>query len=350
MRQPDPMVVRDREAGVALKVAVLGTGDMGCRHLDGWSTLGHEVVAVADADLRRAREVAERYGVERAFGDYRQALREASADVVSICLPLSEHAPATILAADNGKHVLTEKPLALNPGEAREMEAAVARAGVHFGVGFQRNLAPGVPILRDLAAEGVFGRPMLFTSDLLQEVRPKRAMHDRRGNNGPLTDAGCHYYLLWQTVFRSRPSRVYAQGRILGAGRLEIAHLPQLTVDTAAVTVEFESGDLASLTASWGLAEGFQLEGRSDRIVGPSGGAEFEVNRCITVYRGHGVERIEVESRNLWQHEIELFARAIGGGPPFPYGFAEGKQMIAVTEAIFESIDSGRPVTVGPGW
>lgn len=335
---------------MALRVVVLGTGDMGARHLDGWSALGHEVVAVADADIPRAQEAGERYGIRRMFGDYSQALREARADVVSICLPLSEHAPATILAAENCMHVFTEKPLARNLSEARQMEAAVARAGVHFGIGFQRNFAPGVAILRDLAAEGVFGRPMLFTSDLLQEVRPKRAMHDRRGNNGPLTDAGCHYYLLWQTVFRSRPSRVYAQGRILGAGRQEIAHLPQLAVDTAVVTVEFESGDLGSFTVSWGLAQGFQLRGRPDRIIGPAGGAEFEGNQCITLYRGTEVEEIEVESRNLWQHEIELFAQAIGGGAPFPYGFAEGKQMIAVTQAIFESIDSGRPVTVGAGW
>ena len=335
---------------MALRVLVLGAGDMGGRHLEAWAALGHEVVAIADADPARATEAAERHGIDRVFGDYRKALQDPGADVVSICLPLSEHAPATILAAQNGKHVLTEKPLARTPAEAREMEAAVAAAGVRFGVGFQRNLAEGVGILRELAAEGAFGRPMLFSSDLLMEVRPKRAMHDRRGNNGPLVDTGCHYWLLWQTVFRSRPSRIYAQGRIFGAGRPEIAHLPQLAVDTAVVTAEFESGDLGTFTVSWGLAGGFPLKGRQDRIIGPAGGAEFEVNRCITLYRGDGVEEIEIESRNLWQQEIELFAGAVGGGPPFPYGFAEGRQMMAVTQAVYDSIDSGRPVAVGPGW
>jgi myo-inositol 2-dehydrogenase/D-chiro-inositol 1-dehydrogenase len=333
-----------------LRVAVLGAGDMGSRHLEAWTSLGHEVVAIADANLERARAAAERYRIDRVFGDYRQALREPGSDVVSICMPLSEHAPATILAAGQGKHVFTEKPLCRNLAEAQEMQAAVGRAGVHFGIGFQRNFAQGVDILRQIAADGVFGRPMVFSSDLLQEVRPKRAMHDRSGNNGPLTDSGCHYYLLWQTVFRSRPSRAYARGRILGASRPEIAHLPQLTVDTAVVVVEFESGDLGTFTVSWGLAAGFQLRGRPDRIFGPVGGAEFEVNRCLTIYRGDAVEEIAIETKDLWRFEVDLFAQAVGGGPPFPYGFREGKQMIAVTQAIFESIDSGRPVAVGSGW
>lgn len=335
---------------MTLRVAVLGAGDMGGRHLEAWTSLGHEVVAIADADLERARAAAERYQVDRVFPDYRRALREPGVEVVSICMPLSEHAQAATLAAEQGKHVLSEKPLCRDLAEAREMEAAVGRAGVHFGIGFQRNLAEGVGILRQLASEGAFGRPMVFSSDLLMEVRPKRAMHDRSGNNGPLTDSGCHYYLLWQTVFRSRPSRVYAQGRILGASRPEIAHLPQLTVDTAVVVVEFESGDLGAFTVSWGLAAGCQLRGRPDRIVGPAGGAEFEVNRCLTIYRGDAVEEIAIEPKDLWKVEVELFAQAVGGGPPFPYGFREGRQMIAVTQAIFESIDSGHPVAVGSGW
>ncbi len=76
------------------------------------------------------------------------------------------------------------------------MEAAVNAAGVQFGLGFQRNLAEGVGLLRQWAAEGKFGRPMVFNSDLLQEVRPKWAMHNRNGNNGPLMDTGCHSYML----------------------------------------------------------------------------------------------------------------------------------------------------------
>ncbi len=329
-----------------LKVAVLGAGDMGGRHVAAWTAAGHRVVSVTDADERRARELAGRHAVGKVYGDYPRALCDPEPEVVSVCLPLALHAPAVVLAAEQGKHVLTEKPLARTIAEAERMEAAVRGAGVQFGVGFQRNLAEGVALLRRWAAEGLFGRPLVFSSDLLQEVRRKPGMHDRTGNDGPLTDAGCHYYLLWQTVFRSRPRLVSAQGRIIAGDRPELAHLAQLAIDTAVVVIEYESGDLGTLTVSWGLAAGALMRGRPDRVFGPRGGAEGKVNAGLTLYQEDRMEDVPFEPRDLHRVEVELFAGAIAGGPPYPYGFAEGRQMLAVTRAIHESIDSGRPVPV----
>lgn len=331
---------------MGLRVAVLGAGDMGLHHVEAWTRLGHEVVSITDVDRKRAAGLAERHGIARAFDDYREAVADPGADVVAICLPLPLHAPAAVLAARHGKHVLTEKPLCRTPAEADAMEAAVREEGVCFGVGFQRNLAEGVGLLRRWAADGRFGRPLVFSSDLLQEVRPKRAMHDRRGNNGPLTDAGCHYYMLWQTVFRSKPRAVYAQGRVLALERPEVSHLAELAIDTAVVTVEYESGDIGTLTVSWGLAEGFRLRGRPDRLIGPRGGAEGGVNGALTLYECDREERVDVAPRDLHEVEVGLFADAVRGGDPFPYGFREGRQILATTSAILESIDTGRPALV----
>jgi myo-inositol 2-dehydrogenase / D-chiro-inositol 1-dehydrogenase len=333
-----------------LKVAVIGAGDMGASHVLGWQLAGHEVISVTDVDEDRARRLGERFQIERTCSDYRAALADPEVEVVSVCLPLALHAPVTVAAAEAGKHVLCEKPLAPGPLEARAMEKAVSRAGVQFGIGFQRNLAEGVGLLRRWAEEGVFGRPMVFSSDLLQELRPKDAMHDRNGNQGPFTDAGCHYYLLWQTVFRSKPRSVYAQGRILGSGRAEKFHIDMLAIDTGVVTVEYASGDIGVFTASWGLAAGTQLRGRPDRVVGPDAGAQGEVNTELTLYRGDGEETVEIQGRNLHQVQAERFAEAVRGGRPFPYGMREAKQIMSVTLAIHRSIDSGRPEPVSYEW
>jgi len=327
-------------------IAVIGTGDMGNRHVNAWQALGHEVVSITDIDTERAEATAKTYGVNTIHHDFAEAIADPSVDIVSICLPLAFHALVTICAAQYGKHVFCEKPLARSFSEAAAMEVAVKQAGVQFGLGLQRNLAEGVGLLRGWAAEGRFGRPMVFSSDLLQEVRPKRAMHDRAGNNGPLMDAGCHYYMLWQTVFRSRPKTVYAQGRILAANRPEVALLDQLAIDTAVVTVEYESGDIATMTVSWGLAENYQMRGRPDRIIGPKGGADGSVNSGLTLYDGDAVEFIEIENKDLHQVEFALFIDALERGTPPPYGFTAGKQMLAVTLAIFESIDTGRVIPV----
>lgn len=327
-------------------IAVIGAGDMGGKHAEAWQLLGHDVVSITDVDAARAQDFASTHGIETIHRDYEEAIADSNVDIVSICLPLAFHAPVSICAARHGKHILCEKPLARTFREAAAMEAAVNAAGVQFGLGLQRNLAEGVGMLRQWATDGIFGRPMIFNSDLLQEVRPKWAMHDRNGNNGPLMDAGCHYYMLWQTVFRSRPKAVYAQGRVIASGRPEIAHFDQLAIDTAVVTVEYESGDIATMTVSWGLAEKYQMRGRSDRVFGPNGGAEGEVNRGLTLYAGDALERVPIESKNLHQVEFERFCEALESGGLPPSGFETGKQMLAITQAIHESIATGKVVPV----
>ncbi len=327
------------------KVAVIGTGDMGSRHIEGWTLAGHDVVALADVDLARARELADQHGVPDVYADYRELLADTDVAIVSICTPLALHAPITIAAAEHGKHVFCEKPLARSFAEAAAMEEAVRKAGVQFGIGFQRNLAEWVDLLACRTREGHFGHPLVFHSEALAEVRPKRVMHDRHGNNGPIMDTGCHFFLLWQTVFGSRPKAAYAQGRILAKDRPEIAHFKELAIDTAVITLAYESGDIATLTASWGLAAHTKLRPRPDRVFGPVGGAE-RTPHGLTLYRGDQIEDLPLAPENLHRKELALFANAIETGQPPVYGFQAGKEMLAVTLAIFQSIETGAVVPI----
>src|SRR5579875_2425702 len=144
-----------------MRIALIGAGDMGGRHVAAWRAIGHDVVAMADVDRGRAESLAAAQHVGTVETDYARAI--AAADVVSICLPLALHAEVTIAAARAGKHVFTEKPLAPTVSDAVRMEKAVTDAGVHFGLGFQRNLAGGIELLRQWAAEGRFGRPMVYS-------------------------------------------------------------------------------------------------------------------------------------------------------------------------------------------
>lgn len=330
----------------SFSVAVVGAGDMGSHHVTGWQAIGQRVVSVTDVDLDRARALAGRHAIEQVHRDIGIAVADPSVDIVSIALPLNLHAGTTIKAAAHGKHVFCEKPLAPSLADAAAMERAIAEAGVRFGLGMQRNLACGVGLLRDWAAEGRFGRPMIFNSDLLQPVRPKIAMHDRNGNNGPLTDAGCHYYLLWQTVFRARPTMVYAQGRILATGRQEVAGHRQLAIDTSVVTMAFESGDVATMTVSWGLPTGFGMAGRPDRVFGPAGGAEGSVETGLTLHMQDSTETVAIERQDLHALEFADFVRAIESGGRPAAGFPEGRELIMITHAIEESIATGQPVRV----
>lgn len=327
------------------KIAIIGAGAMGERHIEAWTAAGHEVVGLADIDRDRVGALARQYGVPTVEADYRALLDATDAAIVSVCTPLVLHAPVTIAAAERGKHIYCEKPLARSFDEADAMEAAVNRAGVRFAIGFQRNRDEAVGLLADWAREGRFGRPLVFSSDALAEVRPKRAMHDRRGNNGPLMDLGCHLYMQWQTVFDSRPVAAYAQGRTLAVGRPELAQIAELAIDTAVVTVEYESGDIGTLTVSWGLAAGAKQRGRPDRLVGPQGGAE-RTPEGLKVYDGDRVETVPLARGDLHQKAFVAFAEEVAAGRAPRYGFREGREMLALTEAIFRSIETGAPAPV----
>ncbi|GAA3401491.1 Gfo/Idh/MocA family protein [Paenibacillus hodogayensis] len=330
-----------------LKIAVIGAGDMGGNHVKGWISAGHQVVSITDTDSDRAVKLAYAYNIPALYSDYKEAIDDPQVDIVSICLPLVFHAPVTVYAAGRGKHVFCEKPLASSIEAAEAMQQAVERAGVQFGIGFQRNYAKGVGLVEQWASEGRFGRPLVFSSDLMQEVRPKVAMHDANGNQGPVMDACCHYFLMWQTVFRSKPKKVFASGGILAKGRPEIAHFEQLAIDTAVITVEYESGDIGTMNVSWGLPKKSQIRGRKDRIYGPKGGAEGAFNSFgraavqFELYEGDKTETVTVEQPELFQQEFEAFVEAIREGKPAPVGFRQGLDMLRLSHAVLESVRTG---------
>jgi predicted dehydrogenase len=107
----------------SMKIAVIGAGAMGRQHVKAWKLAGHEVVSIADLDMKLSKKLAEEFGVEKIYGDYRKAVEDPSIDIVSICLPLAMHAPVTVYAAENGKHIFCEKPLARSFEEVAQMEA-----------------------------------------------------------------------------------------------------------------------------------------------------------------------------------------------------------------------------------
>lgn len=335
------------------RIAVIGAGDMGRNHVRSWIAAGHNVVTLCDIGTERLEKLGREFNVPKLVTDYKEAINDPQIDIVSICLPLVFHAPVTIYAAQKGKHVFCEKPLASNQEAADEMEKAVKAvkaAGVQFGIGFQRNFSAGVDQVHQWIEEGKFGRPLVMYSDLLQEVRPKVAMHDANGNQGPVVDACCHTFMMWRTFFQSKPKKVYASGGVLAKGRPEIAHFEKLAIDTAVITVEYESGDIGSITVSWGLAKKFKMGGRPDRIFGPKGGAEGAFNNFgmqvlkIELFDGDNRETVELKQPDLFQVELERFAEAIVSGKPAPVSFQQGREMLRLSHAVLESIETGKIV------
>ena len=335
------------------RIIVIGAGDMGRHHARAWKARGHIIAGIVDIDVTRAQGLAAEVECHETWTDYHQALEALpTADIVDICVPLSEHMPVTILAAQMGKHILCEKPLARSINEADLMERAITDNNVKFACAFQRNLSPGVELLTKWMAEGMIGSPAIFNSDLLQEVRPKRFMHDAENNNGPVVDTCPHYFLLWETVFADQPITIYAQGSVAATNRLEISQFSQRAIDTASIIVKYEKGHVGSMTVSWALAQDTVITGRPDRIVGPKGGAEG-VNFHDFTWEGFNLfhesscQFVSIPKINVFERQVDFFIEYVEGirlKPPSD--LYQARHLLRMSLAALESIKTGRVISL----
>lgn len=144
---------------LAPRAIVVGTG-FGCRvHVPAVRAAGFEVVALVGTDADRTRRRAERSGVPLAFTDLDTALAIEEVAAVTVSTPPHTHAAVAIAAARAGKHVICEKPFALDAAQAREMLAAAEAAGVTHLVGHEFRWAPERAVAARAIAAGLVGEP-----------------------------------------------------------------------------------------------------------------------------------------------------------------------------------------------
>lgn len=141
-----------------IRIGVIGCGGIAQSHLNALRQLPEfEVIAAADLDLGRAQRAAADFGIPEACGDYREMLRR-DLDAVSICLPHHLHREAAVAAAEAGKHVLCEKPMATTLADADAMIAAAEQAGVILMIGQVLRFRPANQKARDIITTGGIGQ------------------------------------------------------------------------------------------------------------------------------------------------------------------------------------------------
>jgi len=334
-----------------LRVCIVGCGMMGTIHAARWNRLPEaQVVAVADIRPDRAEKLAGDYGLDRWYLDYREAVVRDDVDVVSVCIPTALHPEVAVLAANHNKHVLSEKPIALTLAGADAMIEAARRNRVKLGIGFMRRYTPIMDGLRTMIAEGRFGRPLAYHALDARELRPKREMHDAQANGGPVIDMGVHLFDIWNCIFASEPVEVSAQGMILAQGRPEVAHVRELAIDTATVSVRYASGDTGTFVACWALPTGVNPSGGPDRIFGPKAAVEIAwggANQQARLAHDASGWTVAVSNdQDMYQTEIANFARCILDDHPPVAGGSEGRAALRIALAAIESIKTNRSISL----
>lgn len=335
---------------MTLRVAVIGAGFIGVDHATAYAQRPDaEIVAVADVDLARAGEIADRFGA-RAFGDHRTMLREVRPDAVSVCVPTALHRAVVDDAAAAGAHVLLEKPMAATVPDCDLIAAACRRAGVTLMLGFTHRFHRELITARRIIEEGRIGRPML-AQDVFSfgEHEPWPAWYyDRAASGGgELMHDAVHLVDRLAWLVGSPIVEVYGRTTTYARGIEGVE-------DGGVAVLAFASGAIASLFVNESTyplradAATVPMPGRCElEIHGSRGTIRYRTWHELVVDIA-GEERLVVPrgAGDEMAREIGEFLDAVRDRRPPSVGAAEGRRGIAVIGAIYASERAGRPVRV----
>ena len=253
-----------------LGVAIVGLGMIASTHAVALSAIpAARLVGVFDGVTEATRSFASRYGV-RGFASLEEMLDDPSVDIVSVCTPHPTHAAIAVAAAERGRHVLVEKPMAPTLADCDAMLAAADRRGVRLGVVSQRRWYEPVRRVRDAIARGAIGDPILATVTLLgwrdeayYKMAPWRGTWSGEGGGVLVNQASHHLDLL----------RWLMGPAVEVFGHWANMNHPSIEVDDTAVAVlRFASGALGTIVLSNaqrpGLYGRIAIHGRNGASVG----------------------------------------------------------------------------------
>ncbi len=325
------------------------------RHMTGPPPIAPRLVVAAGRDEAQRAEFAERFGFARHVADWAEVVADPEVEVVENLLPNHLHAEPAIAAARAGKHVLCEKPLALDADQARDMLDAVAKAGVVHMCAFNYRFVPAVRRAREMLEAGELGEVHHFRGVYRQSwgADPERAEVWRfdaaRAGGGALGDLASH------VIDMSR----YLVGEIETVAAHAATFVPGRSVDDAvAASVAFAGGAIGTIEATR-FATG-ELNRFTWEINGSEGSLEFDLERLNElVVNG---KRTLVNPDGWWppghvlgwEHtfvfELRRFLDAVAGRVDVaPHGatFEDGLRAAEVGDAILASAREGRHVRPG---
>jgi 1,5-anhydro-D-fructose reductase (1,5-anhydro-D-mannitol-forming) len=243
-----------------------------------------------------------------AWQDLSAALVESGADAVYVATPVFLHAPQTIQALRAGKHVLCEKPMALNYAEAGGMQQAAAETGQTLGIAYYRRLYPKVARARQLIGEGAIGRPVFAEATSHDWFLPTAGFRGwltdpQKAGGGPLRDIASHRIDLMNYLF-GKPVRA--------TGHLSTLVHPIQVEDNATVIVEYDTGVRGLVDVRWHS----RVPRDEFRIRGTAGEIDLSPLNAPALAHPGGSEQIPAPA-NLHYPCIEDFVGAVleGGAP-----------------------------------
>ena len=327
-----------------LKLGLIGAGRIGRLHAENLvrHVQGAELVGVADVVEEAAAGLARELGIPQVTADYRELLHNREIEAVLICTSTDTHAEIIRAAAAAGKHIFCEKPLALDLAEIDSALDAVEEAGVILQVGFHRRFDPHFRRLKELIVEGAIGRPWLLKITSYDPAPPPIAYI--RVSGGIFLDMTIHDFDMARFLL-GEVEEVFAAGSVLVDPEIGAAG----DVDTAVVTLRFESGALGVITncrkASYGHDQRIEVLGEKGGLFAENPLPHTAVLADQGGYRSAPLHYFFVERyREAYIAEMEAFVATVRNKTTPPVTGLDGKIPVAMGYAAKRSFAEKRPV------
>ncbi len=295
-----------------------------------------ELRAVASRDLVKAEKYAGAWRIPQAYGSYEELLADEHIDAIYNPLPNHLHAEWSIRAAEAGKHVLCEKPLALSAAEVDRMAEAARKNKVVIAEAFMYKHHPQTLKVQEWVEQGTLGDLLLikgaFTFDL---TRPDDVRLVPEWGGGSIWDVGCYPISYSRLIAQAEPVEVFGW-QVIGVTGVDVVFGGQL---------RFASGLLAQFDC------GFRAPYRASmEIVGTKGAIELDGpfkpggGEWIKIKRGDSLEMMRSPEYELYLGEIEDMERAVLDSQPPRVSLENSRANVATIAALLQSAQSGQPV------
>jgi predicted dehydrogenase len=345
----------------AVRIGLIGSGFITSIHYDALhSVAGADVIAVASPTPGHAERFAGERKIPSCFTDYRSLLDCKDVDLVVLGLPNDLHCEAACLAAQAGKHVVVEKPMALNVVECDKMIAVCDAAGVMLGYAEELCFTPKYVRLKQLVDEGALGKIHLVKQSEKHDGPHASWFYDTKRSGGGVTcDMGCHAIEFFRWLLggacpggKARVTSVYAQmGTYVHGDKTD-------GDDEAILILNFEGGAVGLAEESWTKPGG--MDDRAE-VFGSDGQAYADVlnGNALRAYSRHGygyaVEKAGSTAgwsfpiyEEIWNYgfpqEMEHFVNCVRDGATPRESGADGRAVVEVIHTLYASATRGERI------
>jgi len=334
-----------------VRCCVIGAGRAGLVHARNivHRVCNAELTALCDADRETVHDVADQLGVSSLFTDYNEVVAQPDVDAVVVATPAFMHRDIACAAAEQGKHVFLEKPMAVTVEECQEINAVVTAAGVKLQLGFMRRFDDGFLQAKDLLDSGEIGRVMIIKSTGRGPGLPPAWIYDLSKSNGVLAEVNSHDIDSIRWLVGSDICRVYAE-----AGNFKCPDVREEYpdfYDNIVVNLRFSDGTIGMIDGTCPCHYGYdaRTEILCENGVVFVGSIEQRGVTKVTVdgrVTGQTVKSWRSLFKDAYVAEMEHFIECVLEDREPRVSGLDGLRAVEVVVAANRSLQSGGPVEI----